>query len=59
MKKDAMNRQKLTCQKRTQKICQICREKFSRNEHLKIHLNKHTRTGYKCHDYEGSFKRID
>ena len=59
MKKDAINRQKLAYQKRTQKICQICCEKVSRNKHLKIHLNKHTRAGYKCHVYQRPFKRID
>ena len=53
MRKDAMKR---TFQKRTLKIYQICCKEISRNEHWKIHLNKHTRTGYKYDSVKDNLK---
>ena len=60
VRKDVLERHKLTCQKRSRnKICQICNKPFTRTENFKRHLSTHSRVGYQCNFCERSFKRID
>ena len=60
VRKDVLDRHKLTCQKRSRnKICQTCNKHFTRTEHLKRHLTTHSRVGYQRNFCERSFKRID
>ena len=60
VRKDVLDRHKLTCQKRSRnKICQICNKQFTRTEHPKRHLTSHSRVGYQHNFCERSFKRIN